>query len=99
MLLLCCFFCCSSSAAASAAARLQVVALVREIERLKAAVDMPACIADVLGADRKAEYMAALPALAELAFDDQVCWLLSAASAASVRHLNILTIGHNVICP
>lgn len=51
--------------------RRQVLALVAALEDVKRRLDIPLCVADVLGAHRQAEYFAALPRLAEGAFDDQ----------------------------
>lgn len=49
----------------------KVVALVKYIEELKKSIEIPSCIRDVLGDDKKDEYFASLPQLAEEAFDDQ----------------------------
>ena len=49
----------------------KVVRLVEKIEELKAALDIPPTIAEVVGASREKDYMESLDALAESAFDDQ----------------------------
>jgi acetaldehyde dehydrogenase/alcohol dehydrogenase len=63
----------SGAAAASGPATdgAKVLALVAAVEELKASVGIARSVRDVLGADREAEYFAALPSLAEKSFDDQ----------------------------
>jgi len=49
----------------------KVVALVKAIESLKRSIDIPTCIRDVLGEERKEEFLESLSVLSEDAFDDQ----------------------------
>lgn len=50
----------------------KVIALIEAVEALKAKLDIPPTIRDVLGAGREQEFMSHLDAVAEAAFDDQV---------------------------
>jgi acetaldehyde dehydrogenase/alcohol dehydrogenase len=49
----------------------KVIRLIEAVEQLKAQVNIPPTIKDVLGAAREAEYFAAVDEMAENAFDDQ----------------------------
>lgn len=49
----------------------KVINLIEAIEELKAEVDIPPTIKEIIGAEREAEYLASLDRLAEDAFDDQ----------------------------
>ncbi|KAI8477186.1 MAG: acetaldehyde dehydrogenase [Monoraphidium minutum] len=49
----------------------KVVRLIAAVEELKAKVDIPPTIREIVGAEREGEYMATLEALSEQAFDDQ----------------------------
>lgn len=49
----------------------KVASLINAIEDLKASVDIPPTVKDVLGESKKEKYFAAIPNMAEMAFDDQ----------------------------
>ena len=49
----------------------KVIRLIEAIEELKAQLDIPATIKEIVGADKEGAYLAALDTLAENAFDDQ----------------------------
>lgn len=50
----------------------KVIALIEAVEALKAKLDIPPTIRDVLGSGREQEFVSQLDAVAEAAFDDQV---------------------------
>lgn len=49
----------------------KVMHLIEAVEELKRQCDIPPTIREIVGADKEAEYMAALETMAEMAFDDQ----------------------------
>lgn len=49
----------------------KVIRLIEEVEALKALLDIPPTLREIIGADKEAAYLAGLDKLAEDAFDDQ----------------------------
>lgn len=49
----------------------KVASLIKEIENMKRTLDIPDSIEKILGKERKDEYFAAIPYMADMAFDDQ----------------------------
>jgi len=62
----------------------KVIRLIEKVEELKAVLDIPPTIREIVGAAKEGEYLASLDQLAENAFDDQ-CTVRCCAPAALHR--------------
>ncbi len=75
----------------------KVMKLIEAVEQLKRDCDVPPTLKEIIGADKEAEYMAALDQLAEDAFDDQ-CTGTCVSVSVCVRALGSLCRSPAMFC-